>query len=76
MRWFYEFSRQRDGSLQNLADNYYGRKPTRQAPEQKLAWDGSKVTLPLGEFFDTVAYRKRGTFLFRAIGTATKLANS
>ncbi|MFZ9938493.1 MAG: hypothetical protein ACO3JG_15755 [Luteolibacter sp.] len=30
----------------------------------------------LGEFFDTVAYRQRGTFMFRAIGTATEVAKA
>jgi hypothetical protein len=35
-----------------------------------------KVTASLGEFFDTIAYRKRGTFMFRAIGTATELAKA
>jgi hypothetical protein len=33
-----------------------------------------KASLP--EFFDTIAYRKRGTFMFRAIGTATELAKA
>lgn len=38
--------------------------------------ESSQVTASLGEFFDTVAYRKRGTFMFRAIGTATELAKA
>lgn len=35
-----------------------------------------QVMASLGEFFDTVAYRQRGTFMFRAIGTATELAKA
>jgi hypothetical protein len=38
--------------------------------------ESSQVTASLGEFFDTVAYRQRGTFMFRAIGTATELAKA
>ncbi len=38
--------------------------------------ESSQVTASLGGFFDTVAYRKRGTFMFRAIGTATELAQA
>jgi len=38
--------------------------------------ESSQVTASLGEFFDTVAYRQRGTFMFRAIGTATEVAKS
>jgi hypothetical protein len=38
--------------------------------------ESSQVTASLGEFFDTVAYRKRGTFMFRAIGTATEVAKA
>jgi hypothetical protein len=45
-------------------------KPYKDLPES------SQVTASLGEFFDTVAYRKRGTFMFRAIGTATELAQA
>lgn len=38
--------------------------------------ESQQVTASLGEFFDTVAYRKRGTIMFRAIGTATELAQA
>lgn len=38
--------------------------------------ESHQVMASLGEFFDTIAYRKRGTFMFRAIGTATELAQA
>jgi hypothetical protein len=38
--------------------------------------ESSQLTASLGEFFDTVAYRQRGTFMFRAIGTATEVAKA
>jgi len=38
--------------------------------------ESSQVTASLPEFFDTIAYRKRGTFMFRAIGTAAELAQA
>jgi hypothetical protein len=38
--------------------------------------ESQQVKASLGEFFDTVAYRKRGTFMFRAIGTATEVAKA
>ena len=38
--------------------------------------ESAQVTASLPEFFDTVAYRKRGTFMFRAIGTAVGLAQA
>lgn len=38
--------------------------------------ESRQVMASLGEFFDTVAYRQRGTFMFRAIGTATELAKA
>jgi hypothetical protein len=38
--------------------------------------ESKQVMASLGEFFDTVAYRQRGTFMFRAIGTATELAKA
>ena len=38
--------------------------------------ESQQVMASLGEFFDTIAYRKRGTFMFRAIGTATELAQA
>jgi len=51
-----------------------------------LIWETSKayadrpesqqVMASLGEFFDTVAYRKRGTFIFNAIDVATELAKA
>jgi hypothetical protein len=34
------------------------------------------LSFSLGEFFDTVAYRQRGTFMFTAIDTATELAKA
>ena len=36
--------------------------------------ESSQVTASLGEFFDTIAYRKRGTFMFKAIDAALELA--
>jgi hypothetical protein len=38
--------------------------------------ESRQVLASLGEFFDTVAYRQRGTFMFRAIGTATEVAKA
>ncbi len=38
--------------------------------------ESQQVLAALPEFFDTVAYRKRGTFMFRAIGTAAGLAQA
>jgi hypothetical protein len=38
--------------------------------------ESQHVKASLGEFFDTIAFRKRGTFMFRAIGTATELAKA
>jgi hypothetical protein len=38
--------------------------------------ESSQVTASLGEFFDTVAYRKRGAFMFRAIDAALELAQA
>jgi hypothetical protein len=38
--------------------------------------ESAQVTASLPEFFDTVAYRERGTFMFRAIGTAAGLAQA
>jgi len=38
--------------------------------------ESQQVLASLGEFFDTVAYRQRGTFMFRAIGMATELAKA
>ena len=38
--------------------------------------ESAQVTASLPEFFDTIAYRKRGTFMFRAIGTAAELAQA
>lgn len=38
--------------------------------------ESQQVTASLGGFFDTAAYRKRGTFMFRAIGTATEVAKA
>jgi hypothetical protein len=38
--------------------------------------ESKDVLASLPEFFDTIAYRKRGTFMFRAIGTAAELAQA
>ncbi len=38
--------------------------------------ESRQVMASLGEFFDTVAWRQRGTFMFRAIGTATEVAKA
>jgi hypothetical protein len=38
--------------------------------------ESQQVLVSLPEFFDTVAYRQRGTFMFRAIGTAAGLAQA
>ncbi len=38
--------------------------------------ESSQVLASLGEFFDSVAYRQRGTFMFRAIDAALELARA